>query len=137
VTPLRRFACFFLCVAVLSGCGGDGKLKARGKVVKGGIPFTVPEEEYVRITFYPVLPDGKFGANTYAAVYSNNDGSFSVFGADGRGLPPGKYRAAVEHERKRKDVFRGAYDADRSPFVFDIDAKNMELVIDLDTPPAR
>jgi len=135
VSPLRRFAFFLLCAMLLCGCGGGGKLKAKGRIVKGGAPFTVPEEEYVRITFYPIVPEGQRAANTYAAVYNNSDGTFSVFGADGKGLPPGKYRAAVEHERKRKDLFKGAYDAERSPFVFDIDSSGKEIVIDLDNPP--
>jgi hypothetical protein len=122
---------------VLCGCGGGGKLKARGRLVKGGAPFTVPEGEYVRVTFHPISPDGKPATHTYVAVYSKADGKFTVVGADGKGLPPGKYRASVEHERKRKDLFQGAYDADRSPFVFDVDSAGKELVIDLDKPPAR
>src|SRR4051812_38311529 len=89
------------------GVGGDGKFKARGRLVKGETPFLVPEPEYVRITFHPIPPDGKPATHTYVAVYSNSDGHFMVVGADGRGLPPGKYRASVEHERKRKDLFQG------------------------------
>ena len=116
---------------LLSGCGGDGKLKAQGQLLKGGVPFTVPEEEYVRITFHPIPADGQRATHTYVAVYTNGDGRFTVVGADGRGLPPGKYRVSVEHERKRKDLFKGAYDADRSPFVFDVDGRSQEIVIDL------
>ena len=58
-------------------------------------------------------------------------------GGDGRGIPPGKYRVAIELNRKKKDAFKGTYDGDRSPFVFDIDANTKEIVIDLDKPPTK
>jgi hypothetical protein len=132
VSHSRGIALFLLCALALSGCGGDDKLRARGRVVKGGAPFTVPEEEYVRVTFYPIPADGGRPNNTYVATYSNGDGTFQVVGADGKGLPPGKYRVSVEHERGRKDLFKGAYDAERSPFVFDVDSAGKEIVIDLD-----
>jgi hypothetical protein len=93
----------------------------------------VPEEEYVRVTFFPVTADGKPPKNTYAATYNGTDGTFQAVGPDGKGIPPGKYRIAVEHEdARRKDVLRGAYDGDRSPFVFDVDARTKEIVIDLE-----
>jgi hypothetical protein len=121
-----------LCLLVVSGCSGSGRLNTRGRIVKGGVPFTVPDEEYVRVTFFPVTTDGRPPANTYAATYNGADGTFRAVGPDGKGIPPGKYRIAVEHERNRKDLFRGAYDGDKSPFVFDIDASGQEIIIDLD-----
>jgi hypothetical protein len=122
-----------LCLCLLSGCGGAGRLNARGRIVKGGTPFTVPDTEYVRVTFFPVTADGKPPKNTYAATYNGADGTFRAVGPDGKGVPPGKYRIAVAHEGKRRnDLFRGAYDGDRSPFVFDVDARSGEIVIDLD-----
>jgi hypothetical protein len=122
-----------LCLFAFSGCG-DGRLHARGRVVKGGVRFTVPEDEYVRVTFFPVTPDGKPPLNTYAAAYNGADGTFRAVGADGRGIPPGKYRIAIEHQRKKRDLLKGAYDGDRSPFVYDIDAGTKDLIIDLDHP---
>jgi hypothetical protein len=121
-----------LCLLALSGCGGDGRLQARGRIVKGGTPFTVPEQEYVRVTFFPVTPDGKPPANTYAATYNGADGTFRAVGPDGKGIPPGKYRIAIEHERKKRDLFKGAYDGDRSPFVFDVHSSAEEILITLD-----
>jgi hypothetical protein len=122
-----------LCLVLLSGCG-DGRVNAKGRVVKGGAAFTVPEEEYVRVTFFPVTVDGKPPLNTYAATYNGADGTFRAVGADGKGIPPGKYRVAIEHQRKKKDLFKGAYDGDRSPFVYDVDGGTREIVIDLDHP---
>jgi hypothetical protein len=136
VRHLRPFLTAALCLVVVCGCSGNGRLNTRGRIVKGGVPFTVPEEEYVRVTFFPVTSDGRPPKNTYAATYNGADGSFQAVGPDGKGIPPGKYRIAIEHERNRKDLFRSAYDGDKSPFVFDVDATAKELVIDLDKKEA-
>jgi hypothetical protein len=53
----------------------------------------------------------------------------------GRGIPPGKCRICVEHERKRRDLFEGADNTDTTPYVFDVDSRTRELVIDLDRWP--
>ena len=132
-----------VCLLTLSGCGNSDRLNAKGRIVKGGAPFTVPEKEVVRVTFFPVTADGKPPANTYASAFNGADGTFRAVGPDGKGIPPGKYRIAVEHEVKRKDVFRAAFDGNRSPFVFDIDSNTKEIVLDLDEksltkePPAK
>ena len=51
------------------------------------------------------------------------------------GVPPGKYRIAVELMKEKKDQFRGRFDADRSPFEVEIGEDDEEIVIDLDTAP--
>jgi hypothetical protein len=132
VRTLKQFLTAALCLFVVCGCGGNGRLNTRGRIIKGGAAFTVPEEEYVRVTFFPVTSDGKPPRNTYASTYNGADGTFRAVGPDGRGIPPGKYRIAVEHERNRKDLFRSAYDGDKSPFVVEIDSTTKEIVIDLD-----
>ncbi len=120
-------------LCVLAGCGAnDGKMNVTGKVLKGGAPLSVPEEEYVRVTFFPVTDGGAPPKNTYAASYDRGAGTFKAIGADGKGIPPGKYRVAVEHLKGRGDALKGAYDGDRSPLVFDIDRKTGPLVLDLD-----
>ena len=132
---LSEFLAVALCLFMLSGCASDGRLGTKGRIVKGTAPYTVPEAEYVRVTFFPVTSDGKPPKNTYAASFNGANGTFRAVGADGKGIPPGKYRVAVEHEGKKgKDLFKGAYDGDRSPFVFDIDSRSGEIVIDLDRP---
>jgi len=128
---LGLLAILILCVT--SGCSrGDAKLKVSGKILKGGAAFTVPEEEYVRVTFFPVTADGGPPKNTYAASYNGKDGFFHAIGGDGLGIPPGKYRVAIEHEKKGGDAFQGRYDGDRSPFEFDVDRNTKPLIIELD-----
>jgi hypothetical protein len=128
-----------VCAALLSGCGGDGRYNFKGRVVKGGAPYTVPDGDTVRLTFYPVTDDGKNPKNTYIAQYDNKNGTFKAYGPDGKGIPPGKYLIGLEHLSKRKDLFGGAYDGDHSQFVFDFGDKSKEIVIDLDSvkPPER
>jgi hypothetical protein len=121
-----------LACAGLAGCGGDGRLHTAGRVVKDGRPYTVPADEHVRVTFYQLNPDGTSGKNSYIAEFHNSDGTFRAIGPDGRGIPPGRYQVCLEHLRKRTDLFRGAFNNDATPFVFDIDSKTKELVIDLD-----
>jgi hypothetical protein len=122
-----------LALCLLAGCGrSDGKLNVTGKVFKAGAPLRVPEEEYVRVTFFPVTSDGVPPKNTYAASFNRADGTFRALGGDGHGIPPGKYRVAIEHVKKGGDALRGAYDGDRSPLVFDIDRKTGPLVLELD-----
>jgi len=90
-------------VCVLATECGNGKLQTPGRVVKAGQPLLPKEDESVRVTFVPILPDG---------------------------TPP-----ADHYFEKKRDVLGGKFDENRSPFVFEIDSRTPELVIDLDHPP--
>jgi len=83
----------------------------------------------------PIPADGKPPRDFYFAETDQTAGTFRPAGKNGKGMPPGKYRVAVELMKKKKDVLGGKYDAERSPFVFDVDANTKEIVIDLDNPP--
>jgi hypothetical protein len=123
----------FSCVVLLVGCG-ERRMNIKGRIVKGGAAFTVPADDFVRVSFVPVSPDGKNPSTCYIADYNNQDGTFKALGADLAGIPKGKYKVTVAHERKRKDLFKGAYDLDKTPFVFEISSIADEIVIDLDRP---
>jgi hypothetical protein len=122
------------CVALVVGCG-DGRMNTKGRIVKGGVPFTPPTDDFVRVTFVPMTDDGKPPRNFYIAEYNNETGTFKALAGDLHGIPRGKYRIAVSHERNKKDLFDGIYDYQTSPFVFDIESSSQEIVIDLDNPP--
>ena len=124
-----------LCLMV-PGCG-DGKLQTHGRLVKDGQPLLPKQGESVRVTFVPILPDGKPPADHYFAEYDPSHGTFRSAGKDMKGMPPGKYRVAVEYKQQKQDLFGGRLDENQSPYVFDIDSRTPELVIDLDHPPAK
>src|SRR5262245_36022930 len=68
ISASYRWAAVLVC-ASLAGCGGgDGRMNTKGRVWKGGQPYTVPEGDYLRVTFYELSPDGANGKNSYAAT---------------------------------------------------------------------
>jgi hypothetical protein len=124
-----------LCVLV-AGCG-DQRLRTQGHVVRGGQPLIPKEGESVRVTFVPILADGKPPSDHYFAEFNRADASFLSAGKDKKGMPPGKYRVAIEYKKDKQDVFGGKFDENRSPYVFDVDSKTKDVVIDLDNPPGN
>ncbi len=127
---MRTLAWLCLVLMILATGCGSGKLQTRGHVLNGGQPFMVPEGEYVRLIFVPVVESGN-PHETFVAEYNRKDGSFKVAGKDLQGMPPGKYKIAVEHLRKRADLLKGAFDGDRTPFTCEINNSSDEVTIDL------
>jgi hypothetical protein len=109
-------------------------LTPKGRVVKSGAPITLKPGEDLGVFFYPIDAGGNLGRTVYPALFRAEDSSFRVTGSDRRGMPPGKYRVAVELKLNKRDLFKGAYDMTKSPFVIDVDSKTGEIVIDLDKP---
>jgi hypothetical protein len=131
----RTAACLGGLLAVLlTGCGGSGMLKTKGRIVKNGQPVPLGEEEYFRVLFVPVVEKGERMRDVYAANFDREDGTFQAAGKDGKGLPPGKYRVAVAHLRGKRDLLNNAFDESKSPFVYDVDASTEEIVIDIAKP---
>ncbi|QJW94491.1 hypothetical protein [Frigoriglobus tundricola] len=136
---MRRAVWFSVAAALgllATGCG-NGMLKTQGRVVKGGQPFVPGPDEGLQILFVPILPSNQPAGDYYAAVVDQTTGTFQPAGKDRKGMPPGKYRVAIELMKKKKDQFGGKYDSEKSPYVFDIDSSTPEIVIDLDAPPAK
>jgi hypothetical protein len=130
---MRRLVTVAAVACVLIGCGGDNKkLNAVGRVVKGGSAFTVPPDDFVKVVFVPYTEPGEQPRMSYICDYDNTAGTFKALGPDLKGIPPGKYRVAVTHERNKKDLFKGAFDLPKTPFVVEVETTNKEIVIDLD-----
>src|SRR5262249_32673250 len=133
MTPSRLSLLAACCLVLCAGCG-EQRMNTKGQVLKGGSPFTVPADDFVRVTFVPVMEDGSNPLTCYIADYDNAKGTFTALGPDLKGIPRGKYRITVSHERQKKDLLEGAFDLTRSPFVFEISSRSQQVVIDLDKP---
>jgi hypothetical protein len=110
-------------------------LKTQGRLVKSGKPFIPGEGEVIQILFVPILADGKPPPDYYAAVVDQASGTFQPFGKFGKGMPAGKYRLSIELMKNRKDKFGGLYDAEKSPFIYEVNASTTEIIVDFDNPP--
>jgi len=128
--------CVLALVLTAAGCGpSDNLLALQGRLLKSGEKFEAGADELVQITFVPILPNGEPPRDHYYANIDDAKGTFVAAGKTGRGLPPGKYRVAVQLMKKKKDQYSGKFDQVKSPYIFDIDAKTKEIVIDVDKPP--
>jgi hypothetical protein len=117
----------------LLGCG-DGKLRTRGQILKDGAPYVAAEDEIVHVTLVPIPERGEKVQDWHIAVFSKTDGTFVASGKDGKGVPPGKYRIAVEHLRHKKDLLNGAFGTENSPFVREVKTSSDTLTLDLAKP---
>lgn len=134
---MRFFSCSLAVLALLAaGCGkSDDLLRTPGSLLMNGESFVPDDGDLVQITFVPIPADGTPALDYYFAEVDQETGSFWPAGKDRQGMPPGRYRVAVELMRKKKDVFEGRFDTEQSPFIFDVDAATDEIVIELDHPP--
>jgi hypothetical protein len=128
----RRLVLVCLLSATLSAGCGSNMVKAKGRVLKGGEPYAIAEDEGLRIFLSPtVTPLDR--SDSYLAIFHRENGTFEVVGRDGKGLPPGNYRVNLELIKKKSDQFHGKYSGKRSPFSVEVTRDNKELLIDLET----
>ncbi len=144
-----RAAALAVAASLLSGCGGPADhAQARGKVVKGGAAYKPPADRSLRLTLLPA--DAARAGHVYAANLNREDGTFTVPGPEGYGVPKGRYRIEVVENpragsltgkekvgRKRigddHDFLAGRFAGPATPFAIDVDGQS-EVTIDLDTP---
>src|SRR5262249_20866658 len=100
--PMRRMnglAYLFglLLLPTLAGCARVSHVS--GRVVEDGKPYT-PTDEYVGLSFTRAEPA------LSVSVSIQKDGSFVVYGPEGEGLPPGKYKVGyysdIEGGKKKR-----------------------------------
>ena len=123
----------FSAALLVAGCG-PAMLKTKGRLVKEGAPYRPADGEMIRVMFVPIPPGGEVVKDYFMAQYNPKDGSFQVVGKDGKGMPPGKYRIAVEHLRQKNDLLNGVYNSEDSPFVREVTPSTGELVLDFSKP---
>jgi hypothetical protein len=141
---------------VCPGCGEPrNTVWVTGKVLKGGNGYVPPTDHIVNVTFIGLEIQDVSGkalssSEPFWAEVDQTNGTFSVPGPDGRGIPPGKYRVAVTQKLTReafnaanpkpkkgvnreKDTLGNRFGPDTSPFVREVKTGG-EVTIDLDKP---
>ena len=91
----------------LAGCGHSDRIWVTGTLQKGGEIYQPPESRKLGLYFCPIeeTVSGKPAGDIEMADYDPRDGSFTVPGAEGYGIPPGKYRIAIV-ETVRRDAIK-------------------------------
>jgi hypothetical protein len=119
----------FFCAAaalVAAGCGKGGVrgVKVQGEVLQNGKPIPFLRGEEITVGFSREVEPGEkpFGA---PAKVKPEDGTFTVAGPSGKGIPPGKYRIQLT-----SDIY-GSDRGDRFEALFDAKAKRPPLVADV------
>ena len=145
---------------VVASCGGPVRndVSVKGRLTENGAAVMVPDDlppgtRPVVVCFYLLTEDGQTGEPNYATLEA--DGSFTVAGPQGKGIPTGKYRVSVEAAGKGTgkgagapktgpptsgnlmgipDKFQGALGRERSPFKIEITGPS-EVQIEVGTTP--
>lgn len=133
--PIVAVVSMLACAA--AGCGNSEKLRTKGRLIKDGSQFVPDVDDYIQVTFIPILPNGAAPLDHYYADVDQDTGVFMPAGKDKQGMPPGKYRVAVELKRGKKDLLKGKFDTENTPYVVDVDASTDQIEIDLDNPPKK
>lgn len=100
MTVLTRSFCvasLLLATCLVLGCGGGGppQYVVKGRVTNGG--EVIPVKPMVgRLRVWFVLQEPSKPYDVKEAAVNPADGTFVVKGADGRGIPPGKYQVCIE-----------------------------------------
>lgn len=131
----------------LAGCGGGGprRVIVKGRVLEGGKPLELKGDQFkagavgVEVTFYPLDAAGKVDQSKQSyGTRVREDGSFVLDGELGKGIPVGKYKAALAFRdvmyrspKGQGDRWEGKFALDKSPFTFDVQDASKEIVIDI------
>jgi hypothetical protein len=151
MAPVIRFRChawlglLVAIVVVAVGCdkghpkAAEGKVLAKGRILKNGLPLKPSEKVMDNMppgdpglqVIFITLGTADAGAEIQARILAEPPGTFDLVGAEGKGIPPGKYRVVVFlGPFGGKDEFKGKYSRENSKI--DVEVKPGEdVVIDL------
>lgn len=128
-----------LCVLLLLvGCSGSGNpevksgVTVRGKILKGGEPLKVPNQDIGVGMIEVVLIPTSNPANSERAL-AKPDGTFELIGP-GKGLPPGDYKLAI-YQRDQgpgSDQLGGAFSEAKTPISVQLSDSNVGGKMNLD-----
>jgi hypothetical protein len=91
-------------VVCLAGCGSGDNIWVTGVLQKGGEMYKPPDGHKLALYFCPTPGEGSAPptGDVEMADYDPRDGSFTVPGREGSGIPPGKYRIAIVETLRRE-----------------------------------
>ena len=129
------------------GCSGDsstpGGVVLTGKLLHNGQPLKDPGQPgLLQIELYAPPPPGTLNPGglppeTLGATYDFTNGAFTVPGASGKGIQPGKYKVVVRYwqiyDEEAPDFFNNAFTLENTKIERDFTG-NAEVVIDLAKP---
>jgi hypothetical protein len=124
---ITSFGILGVILPLFLGCG-PGVVQPNGKIVKGGQPVKVSDKGVIVLNFVPA-EGGKEGAS-YSAD-TKPDGTFKIIGSDGKGIPPGKYKVAVQlfDPYPSNDLLKGKYAMGKTELTVDVGKE--DVVIDV------
>jgi hypothetical protein len=130
-----------LTLLLLAGCGGKKTVPLKGKLV---LPqgFTVAQNDSVQIVFVPEGAAPGPGNPQPVAVYNPSDSTFVVTAGKASGVPPGRYKIAVQitgypggadaQRAKVLEGINGAYDQKASKMTYEVAPEGEQsITIDL------
>jgi hypothetical protein len=136
-------------LVVAAGCNSDqpkaeaGKVIAKGRILKNGLPLKPSEKAMAKMppgdsgleVIFIKLGTADAGEEIRARILDEPPGTFDLIGAEGKGIPPGRYRVAITlGPFGSADELKGKYSRDNSKI--DIEVKPGEdVVIDLANYP--
>ncbi|MFO0925588.1 MAG: hypothetical protein U0736_00925 [Gemmataceae bacterium] len=116
-------------VILLTGCpsGGPKNVPIKGKLVDNGQPVKAaaklpPGDPGMRVEFITVK--GGVAGEPYGASVNAGEGTFTVPGPKGKGIPPGQYKVSVHVGAfGAPDALKGAFIPEKTPLTVDIPDK--------------
>jgi len=131
-------------LAAAVGCSSGPKVASvKGQLQDNGAPLKVstaglpPGDKGIRVEFVQ-LKEGGGAADKHSATVSPEDGTFTVPGPKGNGIPPGKYRVSVYRGAfGTGDVYKGTFGESNSPLTADIPPTGANLLIDVGTKQVK
>ena len=105
------------------------------RLVNDDMPLEVDGREaaigYVAVRLYRI-ENGEVAAEPASDDMVEADGTFRIFGREGKGVPPGTYRVEVlQYDPYPNDALGGRFSREQSPIEVEVNEANDGLQIDL------
>lgn len=119
ISWFRRFIVLTCATLLFAGCAESSGVKLAGKLVKAGKGYILPAEDTLNLSFE--------GKNLYPATFNPADGTFTVAGPKGTGIPPGKYKISLNRTPGSNDPASLSKSTDLNAEFSKVDGKEVEI----------